>query len=756
MKRKINTKQVAALLTMTAFMFSTTPALAQVGSTGVTKSVVIGENTEITMEQAISIAQKTFKIPADLVKTNASYQTNDYNGRSTWQFNWNRNTTGANWHNLSVEVDAVTGEIVNFWEDQSTGDQSGKNQEPQYNREQCQKIAEEFIKKLQPTRLTETKLAEISKAELLMRSDWIPPAYDFYYQRVVNGIVFNENGINIGINNMTGKVVRYNFNWENLSFPSPQAVIGQDAARQAVQQEMGYGLKYLRPETPFPVINARKEAKLYYAPRSLYGNSVYVDATTGKLVSWGGEEVIIPVLPKVESQTVVTEAYQDVDGEGDTGPSTTLTKDEAIAAVNKYVDIPTNYKVRSIRYNEGWGWGSSKTWEFEYVPQGQNSGEPYNVSIDAVTGDLKGYWHWNNLGGQKAQYSWEQGKKIVLDFIKKVQPEKSQQVLLQSEEPKMEKMRPGEIVNYSYRFVRLVNGVPFEQNNMYIDFNAATGEVNGFNMYWDNDAKFSKMENLISESEAIDKIFADNSLELRYIRKYSTGYEYSKDVMLVYAFKDELPRVVNAVTGEVVTQGQLEYKDQLNSLVDVKSHWAGDKINGLASVGIVSGSKDGKFQPNQSINRAEFVKLLVTALGLDLVKPETATFDDVNKDQWYYAYVETAVKHGIITGNGKKMNPTSPISREELTVMVVRALKLEAPETGNLQFKDANQVSVWAKGPIAKAVELGIMTGGTNNTFRPKANTTKAEAAVIIYRILSDQSDSAKEKAMNVSAVPRG
>ncbi|MDK2814543.1 MAG: arabinan endo,5-alpha-L-arabinosidase, partial [Thermoanaerobacter sp.] len=55
---------------------------------------------------------------------------------------------------------------------------------------------------------------------------------------------------------------------------------------------------------------------------------------------------------------------------------------------------------------------------------------------------------------------------------------------------------------------------------------------------------------------------------------------------------------------------------------------------------------------------------------------------------------------------------------------------------GNTTFSDNNKISEWAKNAVANAVKLGIVKGYKDNTFRPKENATRAEAAAMLYRVL--------------------
>src|SRR5205085_706702 len=70
--------------------------------------------------------------------------------------------------------------------------------------------------------------------------------------------------------------------------------------------------------------------------------------------------------------------------------------------------------------------------------------------------------------------------------------------------------------------------------------------------------------------------------------------------------------------------------------------WADDPIQYLVDQGIVSGYSDNSFRPNDNVTRAQFAKMIVTAMQWPVQTPPTPTFSDVPANSWEYGYVETA------------------------------------------------------------------------------------------------------------------
>jgi hypothetical protein len=178
-----------------------------------------------------------------------------------------------------------------------------------------------------------------------------------------------------------------------------------------------------------------------------------------------------------------------------------------------------------------------------------------------------------------------------------------------------------------------------------------------------------------------------------------------------------------------------------NKFSDVSAtYWGYDAISSLSSEGIVSGYPDGTFKPNAAITRAEFAAMLVQALGLN-TSGTTGTFTDVTADSWYYGTVNSAVYAGLVSGMGYNLfSPETLITREQMAVMVAKALGDNAPATDGTElnaFGDSSSVSSWAVTSMEEAVKAGIVSGMTADRLAPLAHATRAQAAAMLYKLLT-------------------
>ncbi len=169
---------------------------------------------------------------------------------------------------------------------------------------------------------------------------------------------------------------------------------------------------------------------------------------------------------------------------------------------------------------------------------------------------------------------------------------------------------------------------------------------------------------------------------------------------------------------------------------DVSGHWAQATIEELAGKGIINGKGEGVYDPEGQVTRAEFTKLLVSTAETDFQNVDGELMD-VNKDDWYNSYVYEALDRSVFFLNELENNhfyPDSPADRETVAVWSVRLLGVES-ETATTPFVDS--ASIENKTAVATAYNYGIITGDAGaNTFRPKDTLTRAEAAVIVKRIM--------------------
>ena len=177
---------------------------------------------------------------------------------------------------------------------------------------------------------------------------------------------------------------------------------------------------------------------------------------------------------------------------------------------------------------------------------------------------------------------------------------------------------------------------------------------------------------------------------------------------------------------------------------DINTHWANNSIKFLADRGIINGMSDTEFAPNNNITRAEFITLLAKLDSINENKYKTENFTDVPSNAWFNPYVDWASKTGITSGTSNAtFAPNNNITREQMAVMIERFCEYKQFSLNNskevINFTDSSDISSYAQNAVTKVQQAGIINGRTDGSFAPKDNATRAEAAQIIYTMLTIQ-----------------
>jgi len=164
--------------------------------------------------------------------------------------------------------------------------------------------------------------------------------------------------------------------------------------------------------------------------------------------------------------------------------------------------------------------------------------------------------------------------------------------------------------------------------------------------------------------------------------------------------------------------------------------WAAESINALLEKGVISESADKKFNPDRNVTREEFVKMIVVAMGIHDANA-VSELGDVDKNAWYASYVASAEKAGLVKGDEKgNFGVGSEISRQDMAVIIHRAMGDGALSGEPGSFGDDAEISDYAKDAVYGLVKMGIVNGVGNNMFAPRGNATRAMAAKVIFGML--------------------
>lgn len=181
--------------------------------------------------------------------------------------------------------------------------------------------------------------------------------------------------------------------------------------------------------------------------------------------------------------------------------------------------------------------------------------------------------------------------------------------------------------------------------------------------------------------------------------------------------------------------------DSDNTFFDIMGHWSEEEVKALANEKIVNGVSSTRFAPNKSISRAEFVTLILNAIGAEASYSET-NYTDVSKDDWFGKYVATASRIGLLKEIAAEdvFCPNKPITRAEIMTVLTKAYEYKGKivsENSGESFSDMNQVDTALKPYVEKAVKMGWVKGDGGKLL-PANSSTRAEAAALMGRFLKN------------------
>ena len=171
------------------------------------------------------------------------------------------------------------------------------------------------------------------------------------------------------------------------------------------------------------------------------------------------------------------------------------------------------------------------------------------------------------------------------------------------------------------------------------------------------------------------------------------------------------------------------------------NYWAYKEIYELYNAGVIAGYDNGTFRPESSITRAEFLKMLISALKIEADTDKEAPFKDVAKTEWYYDCIRDGYNAGLINGTADNtFAPDSLITREDIATIVYRTFaykKYDIASSDMPDYTDSSDISDYAKAAVATLGKEKILLGYENGVFAPHKVATRAETAVIISRLLN-------------------
>jgi Zn-dependent metalloprotease len=712
-----------------------------------TPEIQYEEPVEGAMEKdaALKIAKELISIPDDYTLESTHYNSsNQWEPYGSWRLEFVKRVNKEWKGSISFTINAKTGELMgyNHW----SPELNEPTFPPTVTREKAQAIAESFMTTVAPERSKQVTLNSENKNEKPIIDS--RTNYHFQFVRTHEGILFPQHSLMVEVNT-EGEIINFYSNWDDqVNFPEKQEVISSQKALELFKQ---VGLSQLEPQYVSTWRQPNDQLYISYQWNQHYKNSVaFIDAQTGKALNGELEEI------SNEGVNFEPVSLEKLDPHFK-NEQKEITEKEALDHIVKLATIDlSTFKLESSSYSSNED--NRTTWRFSFQPKDSVEGDYkwINVEMDAVTGSILNYsfedssfYKHSPNDDVEVNFTEEELVKKAKEVYKLFTPDKAHEIYyVKRNDSSNEKERLTHL-NFSHR----VNGLVSTSSHVSIALDKTTGEVVQFYLHIPANLEFPEPTNLITKEEALELLLEqyETSLQYQTLERYQLmekGMEDEKaKIRLVYHLRPPLldePVFLNAQTGEwhSLQSGEVI---QLNRLAptDIENHWAKDALTLMFDYRALDTDENGHIQPDTKIKRGEMIKMLILSLNQGRFyghygSERLASFADVSHASPYFQYVEAAVDMNLIDRkNSSNFNPDETLTREELAVLIVKALGYDRlaqhGDLFQLNVTDLDQIE--HNGHVAIANYLGILTA-QNNEFLPEEEVTRATAATAFYRFL--------------------
>ncbi|MBN2096225.1 S-layer homology domain-containing protein [Candidatus Peregrinibacteria bacterium] len=240
----------------------------------------------------------------------------------------------------------------------------------------------------------------------------------------------------------------------------------------------------------------------------------------------------------------------------------------------------------------------------------------------------------------------------------------------------------------------------------------------------------------------------DGATVLTYNPETETYTEYDKNLYSVDLIKKTV--TVTADNTDIFFIAQTGKNFNKAVFTDTVDHWSRNYVEALYRLGIVKGKSKGIYAPDEYLTRAEFAKIVLKAIGAETENPEAIEdkpFRDVHLYAWYLPYVKKAKQLGLISGySGGLFKPEQFINRAEAIKMILTAFEFDlnhrpvSESVANQRRYTDLKTGQWYFPYVDFAIQNGIMQGFQKNrnlySFGPDKFITRGEMAKLAVKTI--------------------
>ena len=182
---------------------------------------------------------------------------------------------------------------------------------------------------------------------------------------------------------------------------------------------------------------------------------------------------------------------------------------------------------------------------------------------------------------------------------------------------------------------------------------------------------------------------------------------------------------------------------QVFAFSDTAGHWAEADISTMTEKGYLSGYPDGTFQPDKTISRAEFMKIITAVYGLVESGDSYLLWADVAPSAWYAPYTGSGLLMPLY--QGLYLYPEEPLTRRDAAhaILPIHGIVWDgysgASAQGMADYAEY-QDDLAMCSMISAAIDNNIMLG-KDTGFAPFDYLTRAELCTLLSRLNPEEAD---------------
>lgn len=694
----------------------------------------------------------------------SSYNENDdsMGNESVWTLNWSI-TKGNSTFGFDTSVDAITGDVLNFYQPYNLSYEDKAYYPPEITREQAEKAAKDFIAKA----ASSTKAGDLVSQDVLYRSQnslFGPVMYNFSYNLKVNGIPSDGETINVTVDGK-GRIFSYSRTTSAKKYPSAKPAISLPDAVASFQKDLSLTLAYVPFNEMYNPSNAKKDWRLEYIPTPYLTT---MDANTGKRVSpLQTPETKVPKTLEYTALPSSAAVFTARQGK-------TLTSKEVVQLFSDLVPVGKDYALNSS-LSKYWMNTGKQVWNLYWNSRNLSGvpGDSISMMVDADNGQLINYditqfSEFAKHGGseqvkadsnakkEEPAISEAKAKEKAIEFVLRHYPDASK-VLKLSNESRVD-VSEGK-TRYIFVFQQFYKDLPIynHQVNVVLD---GSGKLLSYNTNPSLSAGYEKeldaLSAQIKPEDALRTYQEALGAELRYSSSggfYTSSRYMEPTITLSYVptFKGSTSlQFLNAVTGKSEIYG-FPYASELgaaaNLPADASAHAASKELAVLLEYNVIAPDNAGLLHPDAELTYGDLLIMISKAVSPDQSYSDTdrigKQFKDVSAESPYaQAALFFADRGWFSNAKSDELRPEQKLTREKLAETIVdilhydRIAKLSEADPKVMSLSDA--AAIQNKGAVELVMKLGLMTA-KDGKFEPAKTVTKAEAAQVLVLLAQSQ-----------------